>query len=75
MELAVNMPEQEPAAGAGVCLESLRAAASVILPALSAPTPSKTLIRSTVRPSGILPARHRAAADEDGRDVAAQRRP
>ena len=29
----------------------------MILPALSAPTPSNTLIRSTVRPSGILPAR------------------
>jgi len=26
------------------------------LPALKAPTPSKTLIRSTARPSGVLPA-------------------
>jgi len=55
MELAVNMPEQEPAPGHAAHSSSVRAFSS-IFPALNAPTPSNTLIRSTVRPSGSLPA-------------------
>ncbi len=56
MELAVNMPEQEPQARAGVLLEPLEFRLVDSCPSCSAPTPSKTLIRSTARPSAVRPA-------------------
>jgi len=46
MELAVNMPEQEPAPGQAQPSSSTSSDA-VMVPAFTLPTPSKTLIRST----------------------------
>ncbi len=49
------MPEQDPQEGQLKSSRVLRRSASIV-PALYAPTPSKTEIRSTVSPWGVLPA-------------------
>ncbi len=72
MELAVNMPAQEPQPGQAHSERSL-SSASAILPALTAPTPSKTVIRSTglaLKAAG----QHGPAGNQDGGDVEAQGR-
>ena len=51
MELAVNMPEQEPQVGQADC-SSLSSSASVILPLWSSPTPLNTEIKSEVSVAG-----------------------
>ena len=55
MLLAVNIPLQEPQVGQPWSSSSLRRV-RLILPAFTAPTPSKTLTRSTTVPSGKRPA-------------------
>ena len=55
IELAVNIPEHDPQEGQAKSSNTLSRASS-IFPACSAPTPSKTEMRSTVSPSGVLPA-------------------
>ena len=72
MELAVNMPAQEPQPGQAHSASSFRSS-SQMAPAFTAPTPSKTVIRSTSLPL-IAAGQHGAAADEDGRDVEPQGR-
>ncbi len=55
MELAVNMPAQEPQVGQALAsMASSRA--SVISPLCTLPTPSKTVMRSLEEPSGLVPA-------------------
>src|SRR5438067_7908028 len=57
IELAVNMPEQEPQVGQACCSISL-SCFSVIAPAETLPTPSKTVARSIFCPlDGTTPAR------------------
>ena len=55
MLLAVNMPEHEPQVGQPACSNANRSSALSLPPCLAAAA-LKTSIRSTVRPSGILPA-------------------
>ena len=55
MLLAVKSPLHDPHAGQPLSSSSLSSASSMV-PALKAPTPSKTLMRSTVRPSAVRPA-------------------
>ncbi|MNR38342.1 hypothetical protein D3C85_1564360 [compost metagenome] len=55
MELAVNMPEQEPQVGHPYCSSSVKLFSS-ILPAWNAPTPSNTLESEIARPSDVRPA-------------------
>ena len=55
MLLAVNIPEQEPQVGQPACSRASNSAA-VSLPRCRATAPAKTSIKSTVLPSGILPA-------------------
>ena len=55
MELAVNMPEQEPQVGQALASRA-SSWASVISPLCTLPTPSKTVMRSLRLPSGCVPA-------------------
>ncbi len=55
IELAVNIPEQEPQEGQARC-SSIVNSSSSIFPAENAPTPSKTETKSIASPSGVLPA-------------------
>ena len=55
IELAVNIPEQEPHEGQANFSKTDNLLSS-IFPAEYAPTPSNTEIRSMVSPSGVLPA-------------------
>ena len=49
MELAVNMPEQEPQVGHAVSSKYL-SSSSVMVPAATWPAPSKSVFRSVVAP-------------------------
>ena len=55
MELAVNMPEQEPQVGHAAASSS-PSSFSVISPLCTLPTPSNTVIRSLEPPSRLRPA-------------------
>ena len=55
MELAVNMPLHEPQVGQPNCSNSVNSA-SLIFPCCRAAAPTKTSIRSIVRPEGVRPA-------------------
>src|ERR1039458_6640884 len=54
IELAVNIPEQEPQVGHAKSSNSFSFSA-LIDPVLNCPTPSKTDIRSIFSPSGVRP--------------------
>ena len=55
IELAVNIPEQEPQVGHPFSSRSFKSSSS-ILPVLNLPTPSKTETRSTFSPRLLVPA-------------------
>ena len=72
MELAVNMPAHDPQVGQAESSMAARSA-SVIFPLRTAPTASKTVIRSIFFPGSfrVVAGEHGAAADHDGRQVKA----
>ena len=72
MLLAVNMPAQEPHVGQPARSRA-RSPAADIFPSCLAAAPTKTSMRSIFLPSRRAAGLHRTAADEDRRDIAADR--
>ena len=74
IELAVNMPEQEPHEGRPVLLDVVQLRVARLWPAAAlAPTPRRRELRSSAWPSGAMPGLHRPAGDEHRRHIHAQR--